>query len=358
MYEVDRTSYIDKEEILKKITQEQIFEHIFNELPVIGNSYISPFRQDTNPSCYFNYDRNGVLWFNDLANNEIVDGIRVAHLNCFTAIRVYYDFPNLYHTLLYIQEELINGNTTLTTESEGSTLPTNRYKTPEYYENSRSKIIVRPLDFSSRYDRYWKSYGITREQLMRDLVYPVSKIIVKKGDKTTISRLDRTIAYSFSEFEDNRKKIYFPFRKHNEVRFITNCTSNDIGNINNVNFEEDYIVISKSYKDARVLRNMGINTIWTQSEGMLPSSKKFFNVLNKFSKIIIFFDSDEAGKKASNTMKEYLTSLVFNTITQISLPDKTNNNKVKDPSDLVKAKGYEELYEFLKHTDEFKRISP
>jgi hypothetical protein len=43
------------EEILKKVSQEEIMQRYFPEPIVIGKLYVSPFRYDKNPTCSFKY---------------------------------------------------------------------------------------------------------------------------------------------------------------------------------------------------------------------------------------------------------------------------------------------------------------
>ena len=94
--------------------------------------------------------------------------------------------------------------------------------------------------------------------------------------------------------------------------------------------ENKTIVITKSYKDARVLRNYNINAIWFQNEGMLPSTEILVEILNKNNKIIIWYDNDNAGKIASEKIKNKILK-IFNA--EITLFFCTVH---KDPSDTLK----------------------
>src|SRR5690606_9287236 len=110
------SGYIDKEVILSKISEEEIFKHIFGEIPNLGKKYVSPFRNDNNPGCFFKYDRNDKLRFYDYATSEVVNGINLGYVDCFDALQLYLDLSNLYQTIVYIEENLV-GCSTLKKES-------------------------------------------------------------------------------------------------------------------------------------------------------------------------------------------------------------------------------------------------
>ena len=69
----------------------------------------------------------------------------------------------------------------------------------------------------------------------------------KKGD---FSSRVFDIAYADTNYEGGRKKIYFPNRKE---KFVTTCRKDDIGGLRLLPPFGHQILITKSYKDWRVL---------------------------------------------------------------------------------------------------------
>src|SRR4029077_4179226 len=75
---------------------------------------------------------------------------------------------------------------------------------------------------------------------------------------------------------------------------------NDVGNYNNLPPEGELLIITKSYKDHRVLRNVGYNNvIWFQNEGCIPDRWILNNLVRRFKRIIVLFDSDYSGTMAA-----------------------------------------------------------
>ena len=62
--------FINKKKILEYVSEEQIFELVFGFEPVECEYVESPFRDDRNPGCWFQYCPSGKLRFVDFANSS------------------------------------------------------------------------------------------------------------------------------------------------------------------------------------------------------------------------------------------------------------------------------------------------
>ena len=49
----------------------------------------------------------------------------------------------------------------------------------------------------------------------------------------------------------------FIFLTRKKPRFVTNCTADDVGGVHSIDPFSQYIIITKSYKDYRVIKNQG-----------------------------------------------------------------------------------------------------
>ena len=101
------------------------------------------------------------------------------------------------------------------------------------------------------------------------------------------------------------------------------------------------LMITKSYKDYRVLRNLGVNVTWFQNEGSVPNNLK--KIINGYKDVIIFFDNDYTGLEAS----EKLVNIIGNKAREIYLPIPLLEEGIKDASDMYLKKGVDELKLFL-----------
>lgn len=317
------TLYIDKNEILKSYSEFDIFKLVFGEIPVIGEKYLSPFRIDNDAGCFFDYSGNGRLLFYDYASSAIC-------YDCFTAVKLYYNLNNFYETLKVIRDNVV--------KTDSNVLSVERVKERKRKVN----IHINPRNFVELDKSFWQQYYISSENLKEDFVYPLKEIILTNTKKGNV-RIDfREIAYCYTNFKSGNKKIYIPNSLN--YRFISTCSLEDIGGYEKIRYDEDYIIVTKSYKDFRVIYNQGYNVIWLQNEGMYP--KKLVEISLKFSKVFVLFDNDAAGMKASENIVERLLKDTESEIINIKVPLYKN---VKDPSDFIKYKGPDRFIKLLKN---------
>jgi len=287
-----------KERLLSLFDEESIFKLVFNS---VGEGKItSPFRHDKHAGCYF-YNSGNRLYFVDFADHK-------THRDCFEAVKDYYHL-SFSEALDFIEKNV---------------------KTSE---NRKIKSKAKTeLSFSKRgfnaYDKtYWSLFEITSAQLREDNVCAIKDYTVSR----TKFLIDE-IAYSI--YNKGNIKLYFPLRK--DFRFITNCGKDDIGGLP-IRKDCETIVITKSYKDYRVLTNIGLTVIWLQSETLIPH-EQLNKILENKSKVVIIFDNDRVGIEASSRLKTFLGQRAI----EIRTPQK------KDPADFVMMFGSGQLNEFIK----------
>ena len=335
---VEIKNFLDKEKILEIVDEDTIFELVFGFKPVEFELITSPFRVDNRPGCWFEYSFSGRLKFIDWASEYYINGTKVVSMDCFDAVKMYFDLPNFYETLHFIYTHLIQGKE-LTAEKAKKKERKVRKK-----EKGTTTILIETRGFDARDAIFWKRYGISSEMLKRDKVFALSKYKILSSSGT--SKLIRTfgISYAYTDFQESKKKIYSPYSSK-KGKFITNCGKDDIGGLRVLSETGNKLVISKSYKDWRVLKNQKVDSIWFQNEGMFPTVFTLFPIFARFKEIIIFFDNDRAGKNASLNLENYLKNMGCTLpIRSVSLPD---HSRIKDPSDLVSYEGEKRLKEFL-----------
>lgn len=326
----ERLGFLDKNEILQYVSEEEIFELVFGFIPKEFQYITSPLRKDKKPGCWFEKGLDGRLVFRDFNYGS-------KPIDCFQAVMDYYKIPNFYQTLKFIKRKLI--------DDKGKKIVREIPK-QEPIVKKPVEIFVETRDFLRKDGIYWSKYGITKENLIKDKVFPVRKFSLKNSRNGDVTNRVYESCYAFTEFKEGRKKLYFPFRKGSH-RFITNCKKNDIGNIDNVYHIGRTIIISKSYKDCRVLTNNGNHCIWIQNEGMLPDYDYIIPTIKGYENIIVWFDNDQAGIKASIKMKEYLSKEIGNKVSSLWLPEHLNEKGISDPSDLYKKDSKQSLISFI-----------
>lgn len=315
--------------ILDYIAQEEIFKLVLGSYPDLGEQYCSPFRVDSNPGCYFYYDSRDRLKFVDWGNTGNT------HIDCFEAVKLFFKLDNYVQVIHLIYDALVDGR------------KIERVQESQVKKKERKKtfISVHKKQFSKEDQEYWNKFGITEENLEEDQVYPIDKIYInsQKGESVFYPR--RELAYADTNFPSGHKKVYFPNRKgQHKMRFLTNCTQNDIGNLNNIDYSQENLVITKSHKDHRVLKNLGYhNTVYLSNEGQVPEPDILSKLISTFKKIFIFFDNDLVGYNAA----EYLKQKILDIKSSIEIfIVRINFTKTKDIAELFALHGKQVCQEF------------
>jgi len=342
--DIIESGFISKDKILEYVSQEDIFQLVFGFKPVEFEYITSPFREDNSPGCWFEIDLNtNKLRFTDFADTRVINGVKMSNIDCFDAVMVYFGLPNFYKTLEFIKAKLIDG------KDVKDDIIHKVYTRPSLKkEKKRVKILMNTRDFLIVDRNFWEHrYLISKDNLIEDKVFPIRKFKLfntKTGDH--MFRV-KDIAYAYTEFESGNKKIYRPKQKGSK-RFITNCTADDVGGMLSPIKSGRLLVITKSYKDFRVLRNLGLNVRWLQNEGMFPKSNAFWNLVDSFDEVVVLFDNDAAGIKAAQDLVNLINYPSDNKARSVYLPEWCLAKKISDPSDLIHKKGRQELINFLK----------
>lgn len=322
---IEIKSYIDKKTVLQYISEEQLFEHILGFIPKEYDYICSPLRVDNNPGAFF---QRG-LHSNKLLFIDYADSFCTSY-DCFAFIQRYYNLPGFYATLQFIQHNIIEK------KNLEKIIQPNCSK--EETQKKAAELIVESRPFNRTDGVYWDKFGISKKNLIDDKVLPVQKIFLKNGRKGNKIIPVYTKCYAFTGFPENRKKLYFPYKK-GRYRFISTCTRNDV-NTENIDRTSKQLVISKSYKDFRVLKNLNVNNIWFQNEGAFPENLQ--EIVGDFEDVVIFFDNDEAGLKAADKL-----NLLINNSRVVHFDTALLARGIKDPADMYSRKGVEALKNFL-----------
>jgi 5S rRNA maturation endonuclease (ribonuclease M5) len=349
MYQYNSSSVsLNKSEILKRVSQEEIFKLVFQYYPTTDTYVVSPFRNDKTPGCFFEY-YNETLYFKDFANKIMLRN----NIDCFEAVKIHFKLKNFNDTLVYIDKtfklgikegnpieprlDLLLGNNT------NNKLKSNFNKSTKNKNIMSIETLYREFNILDR--KYWfDRYGISKKNLIDDNTFPVRKCkYFSEKQKKEIIYVPISIAYCFN-LENNFKKIYSPFFAN--FKWITNCNNNCVGNIDNLPIYGYELVITKSYKDARVLRNFGLrNVVWFSSENQFPNDNILLDLLNRFEKITVWFDNDNTGKTYSKLLVEKLNELNNQKEKRIII---TENYKGKDISDIRYLEGEKKTETLLK----------
>lgn len=300
MYGYEEHIYLSPEQILQKVSQQAIFELVLQDRFSFLRQYRSPLRADKHAGCRFEERPDGTILWVDFGDKKQI------HRSCFKMVMDYYN-ESLLGAI-----RLISNHFQISTDPSDYSLiePTNSYKN-SYQDNKRVDISTNRVPFESKDKIFWNSAIISTDDLEQDNVYSSNTIQIfnpSKSDKA-IKFFVYGLCYSIDFFD--AIKIYQPYSIN--YKWITNCTENHIGNIDNLPATGDKLVICKAYKDHRTFRNLNLGTsynfIWLHNEGSIPSLDILLNLTSRFKQIIVFYDNDYKGISAGYRLVSILNEL-------------------------------------------------
>ena len=341
MYGYQEHIELTPEQLLQKITQQEIFESVL-QLPFnFGMRYCSPFREDKKPGCRFEERPDGTIVFVDFGEKFLTGH---THRSCFGMVM------DLYNVGIGGAILAICSKFGLSTNPKDYT-PVIKSSYEVVSNNSQDTIITYQEKFPVKSDvQFWSQYLIKMEHLKEDNNFSIRQFTVKNNKGTFVIN---TFKYSYVFDFIHQRKIYQPYNV--KYKWISNCDENCIGNIDNLPLTGKELIIQKSYKDHRVLRNLdlGLNVIWFQNEGCVPDLTILKNLTERFELITIFFDNDDDGILAAQKLVEVFNSLREGCVRMIYLPKKRKHKQLhgmylKDPGDFIHKEGRQDLIKVLK----------
>jgi hypothetical protein len=314
---------VTKDNILKHITQEEIFEKYLGVRVTLKKKIRNPKRSDKTPGCSFYWNGNK-LRFRDpaLPLNEDCFGLVMKLNRC--------DFQEAL--------ELIAFEFGLSKETKSSFNPISLSKERE---ESHKKTILTPIfnlddNGNSKWRKeellYWEQYHITPELLKEFKVFSINGYYINGKLRYTYKPSD--IGFCYGQYEDEERvyKIYHPNRTF--VKFI--ATMKQLDGYNDLPERGDLLVITKSRKDRMCLAMFGILAIAPQAEGNYISDDILGDLDARFDTILVFFDFDKTGIIGANRLKRsYNWQPIFLTDGRFY----TEDYKAKDFSEFVKING-------------------
>lgn len=319
---------LSKESILEYISDYDIFKYYIPGIE-LGKRINSPLREDKNPSFnIFWYPAVKKVFFKDLGTGDKGDSFsyvqRIKDCNFTTALKIIAKDFRL-DTYLNVKDS--------------NYIPS--INEPIVYDKSiieksirdSACIQITEREWLSRDVYYWKSYGVSKKTLIKYRVRPIQYMFIN-GNVYGVDRL----AYAYTELKDGvvKYKIYQPLLKEN--KWFNNFVDNTLSGFSQLPKDGDLLIIASSLKDAMCLHDLGYTSVIApQTENYIFKQYVLDDLKWRFKRVVLFYDHDDAGLKASEHMKQ-LFNLEYIT---------TGASEFKDPSDYYKFNGKEKLLKLI-----------
>lgn len=313
--------------VYSKVTQEDIYKFCLNSDLVFHRHILSPYRKDSRPSFSIKRTPKGDIIWRDWGTGEYGDAInlveQIYHCNHIEALKIIY-------------ANLIKGHIS---NNKDVRLHLKSRK-PQVVEKKQTLIEVKKRPFCLADYEYWNSYGIQLKTLSTFDVFATENVWLNKFNYETneyngwrllkeYKKSSPLFAYKFTRHNHLAYKVYSPLDTN--FKWFSNTDEDDIqGYAQLPNFGE-FLVMTKSLKDVMCLYEMGIPAVALQGEHVKLKHELFEKLLKRFPEIILFYDNDDAGVKASAKIAEAYS------LPEIFIPSIC---KTKDISDTIKEKGF------------------
>jgi len=292
----------------------------------LGKSFLSPLREEDDPSFVIYTNANGKLLYHDflLGGGDIIK---------FVMTKFNLSFTSAINKI--IQDAGLN-NKFKTGLSYVAKAPIKHDKVIQY---AKPTLKVKRRNWLLRDVNFWKSFHIDKATLDKYRVIPIEYYFYDtkpvKAEK---------LSYAFVEKKDGKKSytIYQPLSKY--AKWKKSHDSSVFYGWTQLPEKGDILIITKSMKDVMVIDcNTGIPTVALQNEKIKPKAHIIDQLKERFDKIYLLYDNDYQNEKKNkiNYGREFGSAIAkeFGLI-QIEIPDIiAEMYDAKDISDLAKNAG-------------------
>lgn len=268
---------LKKEEVLKRISEEQIFEK-YLQLPVDETTtYHNPLRVDKRAGCRYYRGRNGRLYFKDFSKGY--------HWDCFNVVEFIYNCSFIDALKIIIQDFQLNKE-----------VPKRDF-TPEPIEKNRVIIQITAREWNNQDIEYWGKYNINLSHLGYFRVYPCKAVWINR-EYYQCRPNDPCYAFYFGKINNvDIFKLYFPLREYNRFFQNVHIEDNILQGFNQLQYKSDTLVITKSLKDVICLTILSLESVAPVSEYQIITQEQFDFFKSKYKHIVVLGDNDETGRQ-------------------------------------------------------------
>jgi hypothetical protein len=303
---------LDKDTILNKVSEYQIFKHFCTNFEEIGKRFRSDLREDKTPTVHI------INWNHKLLYKDW--GCPEHSFDCFAYVAYKYNL-DFYGTLTYIDRSFGLGlsagvrpkGTVRKVEKEG------RVQTP-----ARILVKVRPWEYRDKL--YWDQFKVSKDILRIFDVKPITHVWINEQRFSCNS-----ISYRYRF--DCGYKIYRPLE--GDFKWFSNVGADCLQGYRQLPEHGETLFLTSSLKDIMCLAVLGYPSIALQSEMLVPSESTITEAQARFKEVIVLYDNDfDKPRNPGQTMAKKICGKYG--LDNLVIP---SYYRSKDISDLIRDHG-------------------
>jgi hypothetical protein len=327
---------ITKDYILRRVTEEQIFERYLGIKPDYSGLFCNPLREDKSPGCGFYINKQDRIKFKDYSRGWDWD--------CFNVVEFLFQvsFKEA------MQRIAVDFGLTDGTVSETHAARTQRRK-------DKIGLRVKRREWNAEDKHFWQgNFTLTRADM--PVTFPISHAWYTRNDVVddtpfyTYITGDPAYAYHFPEYGPYEYKIYFP--KRPKGKKFRQSRGDIIQGLAQLPATGHILIITKSFKDRHVItkfgKKYGIFSCAPMSESQIIPADIMNNLILRFDYVFTLFDFDRAGIILAKKHQEAygIRPLFFGPEFKKGLL-RVGPQGIKDSADFVKEFGPEVTYKLI-----------
>lgn len=310
--------YIKDDDVLRYVSELEIFFHYVPDLIHSLKLIRSPLRSDTVPSF-------GVFWSERYNRYLYTDNATGNSGNCFRLVSQMYNI-DYNEAIIKICHDM---KIPLLDSSNGIFFNYN----PEKFDALKIKKNKAEIKFNQRYVysydiKFWESFGVSKNILQIYRVVPISYLMIN----SFVMKTDK-LSYAYLESKDNINtvKSYQPYSTN--AKFMNNNDSSVIEGFSQLPNRGKKLIITSSRKDLMsIVSTCRIPSIAPQSENIMIKESVMNELRNRFDNIYVLYDNDYTKENNPGRISGKKLADKYD-IRQIEIDSK---HKSKDYSDLVR----------------------
>lgn len=314
----------------KSVSLEQqliLIKYLFGFIPTFNNKISkkckNTLRNDSNPDCYFIVIGDKIKFY-DFANQDYWNK------SIFDLIRKEYNLE--YYDSLNKISDILNNNSSILA----------KIKPLELEEVTKSILKIVTINYTDEAIEYWNDLGVNIKKYKK-YIKQIKEYYVESNEEI-IKKECNNITFAYV-FPNENMKIYSP-NEHKKNKFRSSCTHEDIFGLD-FNLKQNYVIITKSFKDCIVLNELGYDSVALQSEVQYHLPNNLIEFLKSKKKVFILYDNDDPGVNGALSLKQNLEDNhnIYSETT--TYPIIIKNKSIKDTSDFYRKYGREYIRSFI-----------